>query len=85
LAGFAIENPYLPRSLPLPESSPLGGGNHPLPLQEDFHGPKYMDSVDDMPLIHRFQEMLDSMLANLAAVFDPLLDCFAEMKANEDA
>jgi hypothetical protein len=78
LAGFAIEKPYLPRSLPLPESSPArGGGGHALPL--------HMDPADDMPSIHRFQEMLDSMLANLAAVFDPFLDCFAKMKPDQDA
>jgi hypothetical protein len=29
--------------------------------------------------------MLDGMLAELAAAFDPLLDCFAKMKPDEDA
>jgi hypothetical protein len=39
----------------------------------------------DGALIHRFQEVLDSMLADLAAVFNPLLDCLAKMIPDQDA
>ena len=39
----------------------------------------------DGALIHRLQEMLDAVLSELAAAFDPLLNCFAKMKPDEDA
>jgi hypothetical protein len=39
----------------------------------------------DMTSLHRLQEMLDSTLANLAAVCDPLLDRLAKMKPDQDA